>query len=164
MCWGGQGGLRPHAWCLPVLKRERHRRAVAEAATSGDACFFLGTDSAPHLRGAKVPPASTTTSFSALSHVCCGLCHVCCDSILPQMLANLVALGRPPSPAAISSGHVTFCIFKPAKSRFCGPLLQPRSPVCCLSLAATSTRDRLHTASSNNGIYLWLAQQHCLLS
>ncbi len=43
-----QGGLRPHAYCLPVAKRERHRLAVRRAATSGSARFFLGTDSAPH--------------------------------------------------------------------------------------------------------------------
>ncbi len=47
------GGLRPHHYCLPVLKREEHRRALVEAATSGDPKFFLGTDSAPHPRHAK---------------------------------------------------------------------------------------------------------------
>ena len=46
-------GLRPHAYCLPVLKRETHRLALVEAATSGNAKFFLGTDSAPHARRAK---------------------------------------------------------------------------------------------------------------
>jgi dihydroorotase len=48
-----RGGLRPHAYCLPVLKRELHRQALLDAATSGDPEFFLGTDSAPHARGAK---------------------------------------------------------------------------------------------------------------
>ena len=48
-----KGGLRPHLYCLPVLKREVHRRALIEAATSGNAKFFLGTDSAPHAQGAK---------------------------------------------------------------------------------------------------------------
>ena len=47
------GGLRPHAYCLPVLKRESHRAALVEAATSGEPRFFLGTDSAPHARTAK---------------------------------------------------------------------------------------------------------------
>jgi dihydroorotase len=47
------GGLRPHHYCLPVLKREVHRRAVLEAAISGDPKFFLGTDSAPHPRHEK---------------------------------------------------------------------------------------------------------------
>ena len=42
------GGIRPHYYCLPVLKRESHRQALIEAATSGDSRFFLGTDSAPH--------------------------------------------------------------------------------------------------------------------
>ncbi len=47
------GGIRPHHYCLPVLKREQHRVALVEAATSGSPKFFLGTDSAPHARGAK---------------------------------------------------------------------------------------------------------------
>jgi dihydroorotase len=46
-------GIRPHAYCLPVVKRERHRLALRAAATSGHSRFFLGTDSAPHLRTAK---------------------------------------------------------------------------------------------------------------
>ncbi|RNJ41801.1 dihydroorotase [Mesorhizobium erdmanii] len=48
-----EGGLRPHLYCLPVAKRERHRVALRKAATSGDGCFFIGTDTAPHMRGAK---------------------------------------------------------------------------------------------------------------
>ena len=48
-----RGGLRPHAYCLPVIKRELHRQALLTAATSGDPRFFLGTDSAPHARSAK---------------------------------------------------------------------------------------------------------------
>ena len=48
-----QGGLRPHLYCLPVAKRERHRLALRKAATSGEACFFIGTDTAPHTRSAK---------------------------------------------------------------------------------------------------------------
>jgi dihydroorotase len=47
-----QGGLRPHAYCLPVLKRERHREALVKAAVTG-ARFFLGTDSAPHAQKRK---------------------------------------------------------------------------------------------------------------
>lgn len=47
------GGLNPHHYCLPVLKRARHREALVEAATSGNPRFFLGTDSAPHPRAAK---------------------------------------------------------------------------------------------------------------
>ena len=48
-----EGGLRPHHYCLPVLKRERHRAALVDAATGGEGRFFLGTDSAPHPRHAK---------------------------------------------------------------------------------------------------------------
>jgi len=48
-----EGGIRPHNYCLPVAKREEHRRALVAAATSGSARFFLGTDSAPHARHTK---------------------------------------------------------------------------------------------------------------
>ena len=48
-----QGGMRPHYYCLPVLKRESHRQALIAVATGGDPKFFLGTDSAPHARHAK---------------------------------------------------------------------------------------------------------------
>jgi dihydroorotase len=59
------GGLRPHLYCLPILKRERHRAAVAEAATSGDERFFLGTDSAPHPEAAKEASCGCAGCFSA---------------------------------------------------------------------------------------------------
>jgi len=48
-----QGGMRPHHYCLPVLKRETHREALVEAAVSGNPKFFLGTDSAPHAQHTK---------------------------------------------------------------------------------------------------------------
>ena len=60
-----RGGLRPHLYCLPVLKRERDRQALVEAATSGDARFFLGTDSAPHERYAKEAACGCAGIFSA---------------------------------------------------------------------------------------------------
>ena len=63
------GGLRPHYYCLPVLKRERHRQALVAAATSGSDRFFLGTDSAPHaaaLKEASVCGAGCFTALSAL--------------------------------------------------------------------------------------------------
>jgi len=59
------GGLRPHAYCLPVAKREQHRLAVRKAATSGSAKFFLGTDSAPHSREAKESACGCAGIFNA---------------------------------------------------------------------------------------------------
>ena len=59
------GGLRPHAYCLPVAKREKHRLAVRKAATSGSAKFFLGTDSAPHGREAKEAACGCAGIFNA---------------------------------------------------------------------------------------------------
>jgi dihydroorotase len=59
------GGLRPHAYCLPVAKRELHRLAVRAAATSGSPKFFLGTDSAPHSREAKESSCGCAGIFNA---------------------------------------------------------------------------------------------------
>ena len=63
----GQTGVRPHFYCLPVLKREVHREALLGAATSGDARFFLGTDSAPHPRGDKENDCACAGCFTAAS-------------------------------------------------------------------------------------------------
>jgi dihydroorotase len=59
------GGLRPHAYCLPVVKREKHRLSVRKAATSGSPKFFLGTDSAPHARSAKESACGCAGIFNA---------------------------------------------------------------------------------------------------
>ena len=59
------GGIRPHAYCLPVAKREAHRLALRKAATSGSAKFFLGTDSAPHARGDKESACGCAGIFNA---------------------------------------------------------------------------------------------------
>ena len=59
------GGLRPHAYCLPVVKRERHRLAVRAAAVSGSPKFFLGTDSAPHAIGRKEQDCGCAGIFNA---------------------------------------------------------------------------------------------------
>ena len=60
------GGIRPHYYCLPVLKRETHRVALVEAATSGNPRFFLGTDSAPHARDAKETACGCAGCYTAL--------------------------------------------------------------------------------------------------
>ena len=63
------GGIRPHYYCLPILKRERHREALIEAATSGDASFFLGTDSAPHARHDKESDCGCAGAYTALTAI-----------------------------------------------------------------------------------------------
>ncbi|MCP4008609.1 MAG: dihydroorotase [Proteobacteria bacterium] len=60
-----RGGIRPHNYCLPVLKRETHRAALAKAATSGSPKFFLGTDSAPHTQDAKETACGCAGCYSA---------------------------------------------------------------------------------------------------
>ena len=59
------GGIRPHYYCLPVLKREKHRQALIEAATSGERRFFLGTDSAPHAQTQKEAACGCAGCYTA---------------------------------------------------------------------------------------------------
>jgi dihydroorotase len=61
-----RGGINPHYYCLPVLKREEHRLALVTAATSGDERYFLGTDSAPHAIGAKESSCGCAGCYTAL--------------------------------------------------------------------------------------------------
>ncbi len=76
------GGIRPHNYCLPILKRERHRKALIEVATSGNSKFFLGTDTAPH--------------FTSDKENCCGCAGIFnatyCIEILAQIFDNQNAL------------------------------------------------------------------------
>src|SRR6266404_4571452 len=62
-----QGGIRPHLYCLPIAKREKHRRALRHAATSGNPAFFLGTDSAPHAIPTKETACGCAGIFTAAS-------------------------------------------------------------------------------------------------
>lgn len=69
------GGIKPHYYCLPVAKRELHRVALREAATSGDKRFFLGTDSAPHLDPLKLSACGCAGIYTSLNTMSC-LAHV----------------------------------------------------------------------------------------
>ncbi len=64
-----EGGIHPHLYCLPVLKREPHRQALLGAATSGNPSFFLGTDSAPHSRSSKQSDCGCAGIFSACAAI-----------------------------------------------------------------------------------------------
>lgn len=64
-----QGGVRPHWYCLPVLKRETHREALLAAAVSGNTRFFLGTDSAPHAKGAKEAACGCAGCYTAYAAI-----------------------------------------------------------------------------------------------
>ena len=80
-----EGGIRPHLYCLPIAKREKHRLALRKAATSGSSKFFLGTDSAPHAVGDK--------------ESACGLCrHLQCAG-RARDLCDGVRRGRGARPA-----------------------------------------------------------------
>jgi len=78
------GGIRPHLYCLPVAKREKHRRALRRAATSGSEKFFLGTDSAPHAVAAKETACGCAGIFTAL----------CAIEIYAEIFEEEVALDR----------------------------------------------------------------------
>ena len=78
------GGIRPHYYCLPVAKRESHRLALREAATGGEARFFLGTDSAPHTDANKLLPCGCAGCFTAPNAL----------SILAQVFEDEGALDR----------------------------------------------------------------------
>jgi len=78
------GGIRPHYYCLPVAKREEHRLALRKAATSGDARFFLGTDSAPHTDPLKESACGCAGCFTAINTL----------SILAHVFEEEGALGR----------------------------------------------------------------------
>ena len=73
------GGIRPHHYCLPVLKREEHRVALLEVATSGNPRFFLGTDSAPHAKGDKETACGCAGCYSAFNAL--GLYAEAFDSV-----------------------------------------------------------------------------------
>jgi len=78
------GGIKPHYYCLPVAKREEHRLALRGAATSGEARFFLGTDSAPHTDPAKLSDCGCAGCFTATNTM----------SILAQVFEEDSALDR----------------------------------------------------------------------
>ncbi len=63
------GGIRPHHYCLPILKRETHRQALVAAATSGSPKFFFGTDSAPHAKGAKENACGCAGMYTAFAAI-----------------------------------------------------------------------------------------------
>ena len=69
------GGIKPHYYCLPVAKREEHRLALVEAATSGDPRFFLGTDSAPHSTDTKENACGCAGCYTSVNTLSC-LAHV----------------------------------------------------------------------------------------
>jgi len=63
------GGIRPHYYCLPILKRNTHQQALIEAATSGNSKFFLGTDSAPHIQGRKESACGCAGCYTAYAAI-----------------------------------------------------------------------------------------------
>lgn len=65
------GGIKPHYYCLPIAKREEHRQALVKAATSGDARYFLGTDSAPHTRSSKESDCGCAGVYNAANTMVC---------------------------------------------------------------------------------------------
>ncbi len=88
------GGIRPHYYCLPIVKRASHQQALIRAATSGNPRFFLGTDSAPHLDPAKEAACGCAGVFSATNTLSC-LAHVFEAANALGQLEAFVALNGP---------------------------------------------------------------------
>lgn len=88
------GGIRPHYYCLPVAKREEHRLALREAATSGEKTFFLGTDSAPHTDPLKLQACGCAGIFTAINTMSC-LAHVFEEEGALDKLENFASLNGP---------------------------------------------------------------------
>ncbi|KPP88718.1 MAG: dihydroorotase, homodimeric type [Rhodobacteraceae bacterium HLUCCO07] len=101
------GGIRPHYYCLPVAKRETHRRALRAAATSGDPRFFLGTDSAPHVDAAKETGCGCAGCFTATNTMAL-LAHVFEEENALDRLEGFTSLhgpafyGLPPNEATLT--------------------------------------------------------------
>lgn len=132
------GGIRPHYYCLPVAKRESHRLALRDAATSGEARFFLGTDSAPHPDSAKLQPCGCAGCFTAPNTMSI-LAHVFEEDGALERLEAFTSLngaafyGLPPNedrirltrrdtpaayPASITAGAETVTVFDPGFDLF----------------------------------------------
>ncbi len=88
------GGIKPHYYCLPIAKRESHRLALRKAATSGDARFFLGTDSAPHTDTRKEAACGCAGVFSAPNTMAC-LAHVFDEENALDRLEGFASLNGP---------------------------------------------------------------------
>ncbi len=88
------GGIRPHYYCLPVAKREKHRLALRAAAVSGDRRFFLGTDSAPHTDPNKEMACGCAGIYSSLNTISC-LAHIFEDENALDKLEAFVSLNGP---------------------------------------------------------------------
>jgi dihydroorotase len=88
------GGIKPHYYCLPVAKREEHRLALRAAATSGDARFFLGTDSAPHVDPLKECACGCAGIYTSINTMSC-LAHVFEDESALDKLEAFASLNGP---------------------------------------------------------------------
>ncbi|MBR0557139.1 dihydroorotase [Ciceribacter sp. L1K23] len=88
------GGIRPHYYCLPVAKREHHRLALRAAATSGDARFFLGTDSAPHVDPLKECGCGCAGIYTSINTMSC-LAHVFEEENALEKLEAFTSLNGP---------------------------------------------------------------------
>jgi dihydroorotase len=114
------GGIRPHYYCLPVAKRERHRLALRQAAASGDTRFFSGTDSAPHTDRLKLADCGCAGCFTAPNSLSC-LAHVFEEEGALDRLEAFVSLngpafyGLPPNDTTITLAKRTDPVAYPAR-------------------------------------------------
>lgn len=114
------GGIRPHYYCLPVAKRERHRLALCRAAMSGDPRYFLGTDSAPHADDAKETACGCAGCFTAPNAIAC-LAQVFDENDALERLEDFTSLhganwyGLPVNEGSITLERLGEAVVQPAK-------------------------------------------------
>jgi dihydroorotase len=104
-----QGGMRPHHYCLPVLKREEHRRALVAAATSGNPKYFLGTDSAPHARHTKEADCGCAGVYTAHAAIELYVEVFAASAALPRLNDFAAVFGARFYRLPINRGTLTLC-------------------------------------------------------
>ncbi|MEM1265011.1 MAG: dihydroorotase [Pseudomonadota bacterium] len=113
------GGIRPHYYCLPILKREHHREALVAAAVSGDPQFFLGTDSAPHARHLKEAACGCAGCFTAPVALACVAEVFAAEGALPRLPDFVARFGAEFYGLPVNTGHI---VLEPGPTEIPPPL------------------------------------------
>ncbi|MEM9428352.1 MAG: dihydroorotase [Pseudomonadota bacterium] len=113
------GGIRPHYYCLPILKREHHREALVAAAVSGDPQFFLGTDSAPHARHLKEAACGCAGCFTAPVALACVAEVFSAEDALPRLPDFVARFGAAFYGLPVNTGHI---VLEPGPTEIPQPL------------------------------------------
>ncbi|PLK71524.1 dihydroorotase [Rhizobium sp. TH135] len=122
------GGIRPHYYCLPVAKRENHRQALRKAAVSGDARFFLGTDSAPHVDPLKECGCGCAGIYTSINTMSC-LAHVFEQENTLDKLEAFTSLNGPAWYGLAANDETITLVKRDAPVEFPGKIFTGAGPV-----------------------------------